>query len=58
MNKNLIKIIGFAATAIGVIATIAQGWVSEKQMEERIDEKVSKALAESQKENDESEEES
>ena len=46
MTGKLIKTIGFAATVIGIGATLITDWVNEKKMEEKIDEKVSKAFAE------------
>lgn len=49
MKSNVINIIGFAATAIGMGATIISNWVSEKQMEAKIAEKVSEALANANK---------
>lgn len=46
INGSLIKIIGLAATGIGVVATLVQDWVDDKKMDEKIDEKVNAALAE------------
>ncbi|MCM1363441.1 MAG: hypothetical protein NC215_00455 [Ruminococcus sp.] len=46
MSKNLMKIIGFAATLIGMGATLLSDWVSDKQMEATVEEKVNEALAE------------
>lgn len=45
MNGNVIKIIGFAATAIGMGATLVSNWVSEKQIDAKITEKVNEAVA-------------
>lgn len=44
-NKaNLIKILGMAATVIGMGATLLTEWVNDKKMDERIAEKVIKAI--------------
>lgn len=53
-NKNLIKILGVAATIIGVGATLLTDWVNEQKMDEKIEEKVSEALA--RRDKDEAEE--
>ena len=45
-DKKILKIIGFAATIIGLGASLATSWVGEKQMNSKISEEVSKALAE------------
>lgn len=45
MNSTLIKILGLAATAIGIGATFLTNWVEDKKMDEKIDERVSEALA-------------
>ncbi len=54
-NKTVIKFIGFAATIIGIGATLLSDWVNEKKMEEEIDEKINKALTERLGENEEEE---
>lgn len=46
MKLNAVKIIGFAATAFGCIATFVTDWVNEKKMDKKIEEKVNEALAE------------
>lgn len=45
INKNFIKIIGLAATVLGIGATLVTDWVNDKKMDEKIMEKVSEALA-------------
>lgn len=46
MNKGtMIKVLGFTATAIGMVATLVTDWVNDKMIDEKIDEKISKALA-------------
>lgn len=45
LDKNWIKVIGLAATAIGFGATILTDWVNDKKMAEEIDEKIAEALA-------------
>lgn len=42
---NLIKILGIAATIVGMGATLVSEWVNEKKMDEKIEEKVNEALA-------------
>lgn len=44
-NKGLIKIIGLAASLLGIGATLVSDWVSEKKMDEKIAEKVAEAFA-------------
>ena len=44
MNSNLIKILGIAATVIGVGATLVTDWVNDKKMDEKIEQKVIEAL--------------
>lgn len=54
MHKGtMIKVLGLAATAIGMVATLVTDWVNDKKMDEKIDEKICEALA---KQNDEDEE--
>ena len=45
INGKLIKVLGIAATAIGMGATLITDWVNDKKMDEKIEEKVNKALA-------------
>lgn len=55
MNKGtMIKVLGLAATAIGMGATLVIDWVNDKKMEEKMDEKISKALAKQNNEDEES----
>lgn len=44
MNSKLIKILGFAATVVTMLASLASDYVNEKKMEEKIEEKVNEAL--------------
>ena len=44
MNSNLIKILGIAATAIGIGATLITDWVNDKKLDEKIEQKVIEAL--------------
>lgn len=44
MSNKLIKVIGIAASAIGVVATITTNWVNEKNLDNKIDAKVLEAL--------------
>lgn len=45
MNTKLIKILGFVATAVGMGATLLTNYVNDKQMEEKIDERINEKLA-------------
>ena len=56
LNSNIIKVIGFAATILGLAATVVTDWVNEKKMEEMVDEKVQAALATHATEENEEEE--
>ena len=44
-KTNMIKVLGLVTTVIGMAASLLSDWVSEQKMNERIDEKVSEALA-------------
>lgn len=44
MNSKLIKILGIAATAIGIGATLVTDWVNDKKMDEKIEQKIIEAL--------------
>lgn len=54
MNNKMIKIIGAAATVIGIGVNLITDWVNEQKMDEMIEEKINEALA--QKESDKVEE--
>ena len=56
LNSNIIKVVGFAATILGLAATVVTDWVNEKKMEEMVDEKVQAALATNATEENEEEE--
>lgn len=53
-KSKMIKFIGFAVTVIGVGVNLLSNWVDEKKMDERIEEKVDEALAQKDKEAEES----
>ncbi len=53
-NSKLIKILGLAATVIGVAATLVTDWVNDQKMDEKIEAKVNEALA--KRDDDETEE--
>ena len=53
-KSKMIKFIGFAVTVIGVGVNLVSNWVDEKKMDERIEEKVNEALAQKDKEAEES----
>lgn len=39
------KILGFAGTALGMLATVISEWSQQKEMENTVEEKVNEALA-------------
>ena len=43
-KSNLIKVIGMAATIIGMGASILSDWANEQKMNEKIKEEVNEAL--------------
>ena len=45
MNDKLVKIIGIAASTVGVVATIATNWANEKKLDDKIASKVAEAVA-------------
>lgn len=45
MEGKIVKILGIAATVIGLGATLLTDWVNEQKMDEKIEEKVNEALA-------------
>ena len=45
INTKFIKVLGFAATAIGMCSTLVVDWVNDKKMDEKIEEKLNEALA-------------
>lgn len=45
ITGKLIKVLGIAATVVGMGATLLTDWVNEKKMDEKIEEKVNEALA-------------
>lgn len=57
MTNKIVKVIGFAATVLGFGATLVSEWVKDKEMDEKIEEKVNRALAEKDEETLESNEE-
>ncbi len=54
MNSKWIKVIGLAATVLGLGATLITDWVNEQKMNETIDAKINEAL--NNKEENENEE--
>lgn len=53
-GTNLVKILGLVATIAGTGATLLTNWVEERRMEEKIDERIDKKLAELSDEDEES----
>lgn len=54
LSGTVIKAIGLGATLVGMGATLVNDWVSERKMEEKIEEEVNKAFAEREKTEEES----
>ena len=52
---NMVKILGFVATAIGFGAEVLHDWVDDNEMEAKIEEKVNDALAKREENEDEEE---
>ena len=52
---NMVKILGFVATAIGFGAELLHYWLYEKEMDAKIEEKVNEALAKREENEDEEE---
>lgn len=40
MNKTIIKLIGYGATALGLIATLISDWIGKQEMKEEIREQI------------------
>ena len=55
ITGKLIKVLGIAATVVGMGATLLTDWVNEKKMDEKIEEKVNEALAKKDEEEEEEE---
>lgn len=53
MGKNIVSIIGVIASFAGVVASVVGNWADDRKTEILIDEKIEKALAEKDKEDDE-----
>ena len=49
MTKTMLRIIGTSATILGLGANLVSGWVADKQMDNKITEKVAEALANAKK---------
>lgn len=45
MNSKMIKVIGMAATLIGIGVNLITDWADDRKMDEKIDKKVNEALA-------------
>lgn len=45
MTEKFIKAIGFAATLVGMGATIVSNWVNDKNLDAKIDSKLAEALS-------------
>lgn len=49
MSSTLLKILEIAATGLGIGGTILSGYVSEKQLDSKVQKAVAKALAKQNK---------
>ena len=45
-----VKIVGFAAMALGLVATQMTNWVDDKELDKKISEKVAEALSKANQE--------
>lgn len=50
MNNKLVKVIGIAASVVGVVASVATNWANEKKLDDKIAGKVAEAVANLKKE--------
>ena len=44
MNAKVLKIAGIVLTAVSFVVTMASDWVNEKKLDDKVAEKVAKAL--------------
>lgn len=44
INEKTIKVLGIAATAIGMGTTLISNWVEDKKMDDKITEKINEAI--------------
>lgn len=58
MNGSTLKILSLGATLVGFGGTLLSGWVDDKKLDKKVEDKVNEALAEKENQNDEEEEES
>lgn len=49
INEKMVKILGIAATVVGMGATLLIDWVNDKKMDEKIIKKINEALANREK---------
>lgn len=49
-NFDMVKLIGLAGMALGMLATAISGYAQTKQMEKTVEEKVNEALAKKENE--------
>jgi hypothetical protein len=49
INEKMVKILGIAATVVGMGATLLTDWVNDKKMDEKIIKKINEALANREK---------
>ncbi len=44
INEKMIKILGMAATAMGIGATLITSWLDDQKMDKKINEKINEAI--------------
>ena len=53
-RNNIVKVLGTVATIVGLAANLLSDWAKDRQMNEKIEEKVNEAIAKRDNENEES----
>lgn len=53
-KPDIVRIIGVVGMVLGGAASLLSGWANDKKMEQEVEKKVNKALAERNKESEES----
>lgn len=55
MNGSTLKMLSLATTLVGFGGTLLSGWVEDKKLDKKVEDKVNEALAEKENQNDEEE---
>ncbi len=53
-SSSVVKVLGTVATVVGLAASLLSDWAKDRQMNEKIEEKVNEAIAKRNKEQEES----